>query len=69
MNRVFKNLILRYVSGVEEKKLSVKQKLERKHNFEVENEITYGESIVNISRSEILIPFVILQSMLHIWFW
>ena len=36
----------------------MKQKRERKHNFiEVENEITYTESIVNKSRAENLIPF------------
>ena len=36
----------------------MKQRRERKHNFiEVENEITYGESIVNKSRAENLTPF------------
>ena len=36
----------------------MKQKRERKHNFiDVENEITYGESIVNKSKAENLIPF------------
>ena len=36
----------------------MKQRRERKHNFiEIENEITYGESIVNKSRAENLIPF------------
>ena len=36
----------------------MKQRRERKHNsIEVENEITYGESIVNESRAENLIPF------------
>ena len=35
----------------------MKQIQELKHNFmEVENEITYGESIVNKSRAENLIP-------------
>ena len=36
----------------------MRQKRERKHNFiEVYNEITNGESIVNKSREENLIPF------------
>ena len=36
----------------------MKQKQERKHNFiEIENEITYGKSVVNKSRAENLIPF------------
>ena len=36
----------------------MKQKRERKHNFlEVENEINYGESIVNKLRAEKLILF------------
>ena len=36
----------------ETKRISVKHKRERKHNFiEVENEITYGESIVKKSRA------------------
>ena len=36
----------------------MKQKRERNHNFiEAENEITYGESIVNKSRAENLISF------------
>ena len=36
----------------------MKQRRERKHNFiEIENEITYGESIVNKSRAENLIFF------------
>ena len=36
----------------------MKQRRERKHNFiEVENEITYGKSIVNESRVENLISF------------
>ena len=36
----------------------MKQSRERKHNFiEVENEIIYGESIVNKSRAENIIPF------------
>ena len=36
----------------------MKQRRERKHNsIEVENEITYGESIVNKSIAENLIPF------------
>ena len=36
----------------------MKQRRERKHNsIEVENEITYGESIVNKLRVENLIPF------------
>ena len=48
----------------------MKQRSERKHNFiEVKNEITYGESKVNKSRAENLISFVIIQSMLPIWFW
>ena len=63
----FKILILRYVcfkltlmqfaEFIEEvkketKRISVKHKRERKHNFiEVENEITYGESIVKKSRA------------------
>ena len=38
--------------------MSVKQKRERKHNvINVENEITYSESIVNKSRAENLIFF------------
>ena len=36
----------------------MKQRRERKHNFiEAENEITYGDLIVNKSRAENLIPF------------
>ena len=36
----------------------MKHKRERRHNFiEVENKITYGESIVNKSRAENLIIF------------
>ena len=36
----------------------MKQKRERKHRFiEVENEITFGESIVDKSREENLTPF------------
>ena len=36
----------------------MRQKRERKHNFiEIKNEISYGESIVNKSREENLIPF------------
>ena len=36
----------------------MKQIQELKHNFmEVENEITYAESIINKSRAENLIPF------------
>ena len=36
----------------------MKQRRERNHNFiEAENKITYGESIVNKSRAENLIPF------------
>ena len=36
----------------------MKQRQERKHNFiEVENEITYRESLVNKSRAENLISF------------
>ena len=54
----------------ETKLIQVKKKREQKHNFiDVKNEITYVESIVNKSREENLIPFVILQSMLPIWFW
>ena len=35
----------------------MKQNVERKHNFiEVENDITYGESIVKKSRAKNLIP-------------
>ena len=53
----------------ETKRISVKHKRERKHNFiEVENEITYGESILKKSREENIISFVILQSMFPIWF-
>ena len=37
----------------------MKQRQERKYNFiEVENKITYGESIVNKSRAKNLIPFL-----------
>ena len=47
----------------------MKQRRERKHNFiDVENEITYGQSIVNKSRAETLFSFAIIQSMLPIWF-
>ena len=36
----------------------MKQRQERKHNsIEIENEITYGESIVNKPRAENPIPF------------
>ena len=49
----------------------MKHKRQRKHNFiEIENEITYGESIVNKSRAEkrhlIITENVILQLMLPI---
>ena len=38
--------------------ISMKQKQKRNHNFiEIENEFTYGESIVNKSRVENLISF------------
>ena len=36
----------------------MKHKREQKHNFiEVENEITFGESTLNKSRAENIIPF------------
>ena len=59
----FKLTLMSFNKFIEEVKkktilISVKQKRERTHNFiEVENEITYGESIVNKSRTENLIIF------------